>query len=313
MNRHSGLAYQSAGVATATDALQIVKDYISLMKPGVLSLLLVSTLCPMVLAAKGDVTFAMLFFALLGGSLISGSASAINCIWDRDIDRIMERTKKRPIPAGRVTPVAAFVFSMFLGAGGLIVLGISLNVQSAAIALLGHFFYVFVYTIWLKRSTPQNIVIGGAAGAVPPLVGWAAVTGSLSLSAFLIFLIVFLWTPPHFWALALNKNKDYQRAGVPMLPVVEGEETTVRQMFWYAVSLVPATIALVAVDESLGWFSYVVMVGLAVVFAVKTYQLMTMWEASLEEREKKRWDVFGFSMIYLALFFLCMVIDSTVF
>ncbi|MCB0360169.1 MAG: heme o synthase, partial [Bdellovibrionales bacterium] len=228
-------------------------------KPRVMSLLLISTACPMVLAGGGSVPAISVFWALLGGALVTGSASAINCIWDRDIDAIMQRTQNRPMAAGRISTRAAAVFSFAIGFAGLLVLAVCLNVAAAATALFGHLFYVLVYTMWLKRSTPQNIVIGGAAGAVPPLVGWVAVSGSLDLTAALIFFVVFLWTPPHFWALALNKNEDYQRAGVPMLPVVAGAEATHTQMLVYALALIPVSVLLVLSNPLLGWFSMVVL------------------------------------------------------
>jgi len=166
--------------------------------------------------------------------------------------------------------------------------------------------------MWLKRSTPQNIVIGGAAGAIPPLVGWVAVTGGFDFTAILLFLIVFLWTPPHFWALALNKNEDYRRAKIPMLPVVSGEQATHLQMLLYALSLIPVSIWLVFSDPLLGWFSFITLTLLGLIFSWKVYQLKNLVGADTETKTKKAWDVFGFSLIYLALFFFCLVVDATV-
>ena len=294
----------------AAPSVATIKDYIELTKPRIMVLLLISTVCPMILASGGQMQYQLMFAAVLGGALISGSASAINCVWDRDIDRLMERTKRRPLPAGRVSVVPAVIFSLVIGVVGLLVLALMANPLAAAIALFGHLFYVFVYSMWLKRSTPQNIVIGGAAGAVPPVVGWVAVTGEINLTAVLMFLLVFLWTPPHFWALALNKNDDYQRANVPMLPVVAGEKVTHLHMLCYALSLIPVSILLVLSDPRLGWFSLLCMVALGLTFTYKIFQLKQLPATATEEKAKKAWDVFGFSLIYLALFFVCQVVDS---
>lgn len=293
-------------------ATQVVKDLWSLTKPGVLVLLLISTICPMVLAAGGLPDWKLVIATFIGGWLVSGSASAINCVWEKDTDKLMLRTKNRPIPAGRISPTLGVVFALTIGFIGLLLLAAVVNPLAATISLLGHLFYVFVYTMWLKPTTAQNIVIGGAAGAVPPMVGWAAVTGTVDLTSILLFLLVFLWTPPHFWALALNKNEDYRRAGIPMLPVVAGERVTHTQMLCYAVSLLPVSTLLVFSNPRLGWFSLLILSALGAVFVFKTYQLRQLGGASKEIREKKAWDVFGFSLIYLALFFICLVLDATV-
>jgi protoheme IX farnesyltransferase len=291
-------------------SVQSMTDFISLTKPKVMVLLLISTACPMVLAADGRPVLLTLLLTVLGGALISGSASALNCVWDRDIDRLMKRTATRPLAAGRLTPLAAVIFSFIIGLLGLVLLAVFVNPLAATVALFGHLFYVLVYTMWLKRTTPQNIVIGGAAGAVPPVVGWVAVTGSIDLTAVLMFLLVFLWTPPHFWALALNKNDDYQRAGVPMLPVVAGERATHAQMIVYAVLLLPVSILMVISDPRLSWFSMVSMIALSVIFIIKNLQLKFVAENEPRQKEKKAWDVFGFSLIYLSLFFAVIVVDS---
>lgn len=298
------------GPWSALELRAVVADFISLTKPGIIVLLLISTCCPMVIASRGAVPMDRVFWALVGGALMSGSASALNCIWDRDIDAIMLRTRNRPMAAGRLPLFAALLFSAALGAIGLVVLSHFLNPLSAAISLAGHLFYVFVYTIWLKRRTPQNIVIGGAAGAVPPLVGWAAITGSVNIDAVLMFLVVFLWTPPHFWALALNKNEDYRRANVPMLPVVAGERATYVQMAIYAVLLIPTSLLLVWTNEDLGVFSFVTLLLLGLVFLAKIVKLMRLKQPTLEVKTKAAWDVFSFSLLYLALFFVCLVVDS---
>ncbi len=315
-NRIEALSANGADLSWFESTLESYKqkcaDFISLTKPGVMTLLLISTGCPMLLAAGGTLSWKIALSAIFGGALVSGSASAINCIWDRDIDAIMSRTKNRPLAAGRLSPVSALLFSLVLGLVGLAVLGYQLNPLAAGVALFGHFFYVFVYTMWLKRTTPQNIVIGGAAGAVPPIVGWVAVTGSIDLTALLLFLVVFLWTPPHFWALALNKNNDYQRAGVPMLPVVAGEKVTLNQMYWYSLSLIPVIGLLTVVNAELGWFFGVVMTGVNVIFSYLIYDLRSLPATMTEQKTEKAWRVFNFSLIHLTLFFVCLVIDSTV-
>ena len=294
--------------------MQLMADFISLTKPRILILLLISTCCPMVLAMQGTIQYEVMFWALISGALISGSASAVNCIYDRDIDVIMERTKQRPIPAGRLSVISSTVFALLIGFLGLFLMARFINPQAATVALFGHFFYVLIYTMWLKRSTPQNIVIGGAAGAVPPVVGWVAVTGEINLTAVLLFALVFLWTPPHFWALALNKNTDYQRAGIPMLPVVMGPEVTHLQMLVYSIALIPTTILLVMSDPQLGIFSMVLFLLLGGCFTFKIWQLKTMpLDTPLEHREKKAWDIFGFSLIYLACAFFTLVFDSVFF
>jgi heme o synthase len=295
---------------TVDRALGVARDYLSLIKPKILVLLLISTLCPMVLASGGEVSLLALFWALIGGALVSGSASAINCVWDGDIDAIMERTKDRPVPARRIQPASAMLFATLLGIAGLGILLHFLNPMAAVIALCGHLFYVVIYTMWLKRLTPQNIVIGGAAGAFPPVVGWVAVTGTLDWTALYLFLVVFFWTPPHFWALALNKNEDYRRANVPMMPVVRGERTTHLQMLFYSLLLVPVTLLLVIGEKHLGMFSMAVLLGLGLVFAWKNFELVRLEHAPLEKRTEKAWDVFGFSLVYLALFFVCLVVDA---
>jgi len=291
-------------------AVACAGDLFQTTKPRILSLLLISTACPMVLAAGGALEFQLLLAALIGGALVSASASVINCIWDRDIDALMTRTKNRPLAAGRLSPDVAFIFALFLGLSGLFVLSTWTTSTAAATALFGHFFYVVVYTIWLKRTTSQNIVIGGAAGAVPPIVGWAAVTGEITATALLLFLIIFLWTPPHFWALALNKSKDYARAGVPMLPVVASRRETKVQMRYYALSLLPVSVLLVLSNEYLGVFSLGLLLILGLIFCFKIFKLERVEENSKAE-ERAAWEVFGFSLIYLSLFFATLVIDSS--
>src|SRR5437762_8898020 len=222
----------------AQPSLAGVEDYVALLKPRVMSLVVFTALVGL-LVAPGHVHPVVGFTALLCIAIGAGASGALNMWYDADIDAIMKRTLRRPIPAGRILPGEALAFGSTLAAGSVLVLGILVNWLAAALLAFTIFFYVFIYTMWLKRSTPQNIVIGGAAGAFPPVVGWAAVTGDVSLAPVLMFLIIFLWTPPHFWALGLLKSDDYARAGVPMLPVVAGPDATRKQILIYSVILAP--------------------------------------------------------------------------
>src|SRR5436305_1776987 len=231
---------ESAVVAQRPAVFGALRDYATLTKPKVQSLLLLTTITTMYVA--GDPSIGLVFLTCLGGALSAGGAGAINHAVDRDIDRIMARTADRPVASGRISPRAAIAFGTLLGCASFTLLALTVNPLAAALSISGLFGYVFVYTLWLKRSTPQNIVIGGAAGAVPPLVAWAAVTGGLSGTALFLFAIVFFWTPPHFWALALLIRDQYAAAKVPMLPVVRGERTTTRQIVLYSLLLVGLTL-----------------------------------------------------------------------
>ncbi|HXH83819.1 MAG TPA: heme o synthase [Candidatus Tectomicrobia bacterium] len=239
------LVAPARGLAAA-GFLAHVRDYVALTKPRIISLLLVTTVATMVVAAPDGLPLATVLWTMLGGYLAAGGAGAINHYLDRERDARMARTQARPLVAGRIEPLHGLVFGIALGALAFVQLAMTVNLLSAALAMAGLLGYVFVYTMWLKPLTPQNIVIGGAAGAVPPLVGWAAATGGLALDALYPFAIVFLWTPPHFWALSLLIKDDYARTGVPMLPVVRGEEVTRRQIVLYTVVLVAFTLAPVA-------------------------------------------------------------------
>jgi len=239
------LVRPARGPAVAA-GLAHVRDYIALTKPRIISLLLLTTVATMVVAAPDSLELSTVLWTMLGGYLAAGGAGAINHYLDRERDARMARTMARPLVAGRIEPLHGLEFGIALGALAFVQLAVTVNLLSAALALAGLLGYVFVYTMWLKPLTPQNIVIGGAAGAVPPLVGWAAATGGLALDAFYPFGIVFLWTPPHFWALSLLIKDDYARTGVPMLPVVRGEEVTRRQIVLYAALLVAFTLAPVA-------------------------------------------------------------------
>jgi protoheme IX farnesyltransferase len=281
-----------------------VADYVALTKPGIMTLLLTTTLCAMLIAARGIPPFWLVAVTMLGGVLAAGGANALNCFIDRDIDAQMARTRHRAIAAGRVSPDAALAFGLTLSIASVLVLGVIVNWTAAALALAGNLFYVFVYTKWLKRSTPYNIVIGGAAGAAPPLVGWAAVTGDLAPLAWGLFAIIFAWTPPHFWALALLKQGDYTRASVPMLPVVSGEAETRRQIVIYTVGLALLCVALTPLG--LGWIYLTVALilnGIFVWFAIRLY---------FRPSKRVARQMFFFSLWYLALLFAAAVIDRIV-
>src|SRR6476661_2274420 len=279
------------------------RDYVTLTKPRIMSLLLLTGICGMFVGAQGVPPLGDLAALVVGLALACGGASALNHVLDRDIDSLMgERTKARPVTSGRVPVSYALEFGLALSALSFVLLAGTLNVLTATLALVGNLFYVLVYTRWLKRTTPQNIVIGGAAGAVPPLVGWAAATGNLTLPALLLFLLVFLWTPPHFWALALLIRRDYEAARIPMLPVVRGERETTRQILLYAVVLVTATVFPV-VWGPLG-FLYL---GAALLLGGAF-----LWLALALRREttpRRAALLFHFSLLYLALLFAAMAVD----
>ena len=283
----------------------LLRDMVMLTKPRIISLLLVTTVAPMFVA--GNPTWVSVLVVLIGGYLMAGGANAVNMYLDRDIDTQMSRTRLRPIPAGRMGARAVLAFGIALATAATYILARFTNVLTAVLALAGFYFYVFVYTRWLKRTTPQNIVIGGAAGAFPPLVGWAAMTGTIDLTAVYLFLIVFYWTPPHFWALALLKQRDYGRAGVPMAPLVWGERETMRQMLWYNVIL----IALTLLPFTFGAFGLIYLAAALVLGAALLIGVVRVIKTP--EWTTPAWQVYKFSLLYLALLFLAMVIDRKVF
>jgi protoheme IX farnesyltransferase len=290
------------GVAmTGERADSLMRDLVMLTKPRIISLLLVTTIAPMFVA--GSPSLALVLVVAIGGYLMAGGANAVNMYLDRDIDDRMARTRLRPLPSGRMTPRAVLAFGVALSTAATALFAWRVNVLSAALALAGFYFYVFIYTRWLKRRTPQNIVIGGAAGAFPPLVGWAAATGRLELTAIYLFLIVFYWTPPHFWALALLKQHDYGRAGVPMAPLIWGERETMMNMIWYTLILIPVTLLPVA----FGAFGAVYAVSAVVLGAILL--LGTLRIASRAEWVPLAWRVYKYSLLYLALLFAAMVVD----
>ncbi|HZP27136.1 MAG TPA: heme o synthase, partial [Dehalococcoidia bacterium] len=246
--------------------------YFRLTKPRIIELLLITTVPAMVLAERGWPSTWLVFVTLLGGSLTAGGANAMNCYFDRDIDGVMSRTKGRPVPAGEIEPEKAAVFGLVLGALGFVLLLTFVNLLAASLTIGAFAFYVVVYTMLLKRTTPLNIVIGGAAGAVPPLVGWAAVTGHVQAPALVLFLIVVVWTPPHFWALSLNVAADYERAGIPMLPVVAGRRETEMQILLHSIALV-ATSLLLFVSDAIGPIYLVSALMLGAIFIAYAYRL----------------------------------------
>jgi protoheme IX farnesyltransferase len=284
-----------------TGVRALVRDFVALTKPRIISLLLVTTIAPMFVAGRPSWDLVLVVF--IGGYLMAGGANAVNMYLDRDIDDRMSRTRLRPIPSGRMQPREVLAFGLLLATAATFLLARFANVLTAALALLGFYAYVFLYTQWLKRSTPQNIVIGGAAGAVPPLVGWAAVTGRIDLMAIYLFVIIFYWTPPHFWALALNKQRDYGRAGVPMAPLVWGEVETKRQMQWYTVIL----IALTLLPWTMGALGGVYVVSAVVLNAIL---LRGVWRVvRANDFVAPAWSVYKYSLLYLALLFTAMAVD----
>ena len=286
---------------------ELVSDMVALTKPAIMSLLLLTAVGAMFLAARGVPPFSLLAATIVGGAAASGGASALNHYFDRDIDEVMRRTRRRPLPSHRVPDEWAVGLGIVLNIIAFAVLALFANVLAAALAIAGTLFYILVYTLWLKRSTVQNILIGGAAGAIPPLVGWAAVTGSLDLEAWLLFAIIFFWTPAHFWALALLISDDYRRAGIPMLPVVRGEEATTWGIFTYALSLVPLSL-LLFLGGGLGPLYLVVAVGLGLVFVGWAVRLIRV--AAARRRAVAR-GLYVYSLLYLALLFVVIMVDSS--
>jgi heme o synthase len=297
----TGLA-PAAGLGREREAS--LSDYWQLLKPRIMLLIVITTIGSLALAANGWPGTALVIWTVLGMAFVSGGSSAVNHWYDRDIDALMQRTSARPVASGRVAPSAALALGVVLAVAGIAGLAVEVNWLAAFWALAGFVCYVFVYTVWLKRRTPQNIVIGGAAGAVPPLVAWAAVTGSVSATAVALFAIIFLWTPPHFWAVALLLDEDYARAGVPMLPTVRGAQATARQMLVYTLLLTVASFVPVALG-TLGWFYAVV----AAVLGARFIWLAVLLLRTPDDRPAAR-RMFLYSLLYLALLFAAMGIDS---
>ncbi len=294
---------QAAVVRPELGLRALAGAYLSLTKPRIVVLLLVTTVPAMIVAQGGLPSLWLVLVTLVGGSLAAAGANAINCYVDRDIDGIMSRTRDRPLPAGSLEPERALLFGISLGVVAFIVLTLGANLLSALLAMAALAFYVFVYTLWLKRSSTQNVVIGGAAGAMPPLVGWAAVTGGLGWPALVLFVIIFLWTPPHFWALALRYRSDYAKAGVPMLPVVRGVAETKRQILLYSVLLVASSLLLVPVAD-MGMLYLGAAVALGAGFIVLAVRL---WR---QERPQASKALFLYSLLYLGLLFAAIGLDQ---
>ncbi len=284
--------------------LQVIQSYYQLTKPRIILLLLITTAAGALVASRGEVDAQLLLATLVGGAMASGSANTINCYYDRDIDYIMERTRWRPLPSGRVQPRNALIFAGVLAIAAFALIATVANLLAAGLAMSGIVFYVLIYTHWLKRHSTQNIVIGGAAGAIPPLVGWAAVTGDLSWAPWLIFLIIFLWTPPHFWALALMIRDDYESVGVPMLPVVEGDEETARQIWIYSLLLLPTSLLLVYPLGTNGVFYGAIALYLGAQLLVRAWRLLQQPSDRVVAK-----SLFKFSILYLMLLSAAMVID----
>jgi len=285
--------------------VSVVADYYELAKPRIIVLLLITTLAAMLMAERGLPPLAITFWTLLGGALAAGSAGALNCVFDADIDAIMRRTMMRPIPQGRISTRNATVYAVILGVLAFAILYLLVNPLAAWLSLAGNVFYVAIYTMWLKRATPLNIVIGGAAGAVPPLVGWAAVTGHIGGPALGLFALIFLWTPPHFWALALMTETDYGKAGVPMMPNVAGAERTKREIIYYTLLLVAASVLLYPLHVMGALYT----AAAVVLGAIFLYDTLRTWKDP-----GKLWArrTFQFSLVYLALMCLVMVIDRII-
>ncbi|MGI8774927.1 MAG: heme o synthase [Actinomycetota bacterium] len=279
--------------------------YILLTKPRIIELLLITTVPPMFVAAQGVPSGWLILWTLFGGALSAGGAGAINCYFDRDIDEMMTRTRKRPLPQHKVAPANAVIFGTILGAISFGLMWFTVNPLSSVLTLLAMLFYVFVYTIGMKRRTPQNIVIGGAAGAMPAMVGWTAVTGRVELPALALFAIVFYWTPPHFWALSLRYEKEYRAAGVPMMPVVYGRDETAKHILLYSFLLFAMCLVFFSVAQ----------MGLVYLGSALVLNALFIWHAvRLYKKPQPRiaWGLFRFSIYYLAVLFIAMAVDQAI-
>ena len=304
----AGNATRDAGRRERHGSLRLLSDYLTLTKPPIISLLLITAIGGMFLASRhqggsGIPDLLTLLLVCVGGALGAGGANAINHYMDQDIDSLMSRTAQRPVPGLRVRPMAALAFGIALNIAAFAVLAYWVNLLAAVFTLTATLFYVLVYTGWLKRSTPHNIVIGGAAGSIPPVVGWVAVTGTFDLPALYLFAIVFFWTPPHFWALSLLIKNDYERAGVPMLPVVAGEEKTVGSIFMYSLVLVALTLVFAATGAvGLVYLAVAVVLGAAFIWAA--------WRLKQQIERPKARNLYLYSLLYLALLFGAMMADG---
>jgi protoheme IX farnesyltransferase len=280
----------------------LLKDYISLTKPGVITLLIFTTITSMYITPNGTPDLMLVLWTSIGGWLMASGSHSLNCYFDKDVDINMGRTARRPIPSGRIPAWHALVLGIVLGVIAFAILVIQVNMLAALLSLAGLLYYVFIYTLWLKRTSWNNIVIGGGAGAFPPLVGWAAMTGSVSWGALLLWLIIFYWTPPHFWALAIIRAKDYARAGVPMLPVVAGEKETRRQILLYSIQMLVLTLLPTAVGM-LGLPYFIIAVVLGSIFLFYAIKMQKDYATNVT------WGLYKYSLLYLALLFAAMVLD----
>ncbi|HEY6796054.1 MAG TPA: heme o synthase [Kineosporiaceae bacterium] len=286
--------------------MRSARAYLSLTKPRVIELLLVTTVPTMILAQGGMPSWSLVLATLVGGSLAAGSANALNCVYDRDIDVVMRRTENRPLVTGEIAPVRGLVFGIALGVVAVVLLALAVNVLSAGLALAAILFYVLVYTMWLKRRTPQNIVWGGAAGCMPVLIGWSAVTGGLSWAPVVLFGVIFLWTPPHYWPLSMRYRDDYDRAGVPMLGVVAGPVTVARKVVFYAWAMVGCSILLWPVARTgLVYVSVALFAGGA--FLLEAYRLLGRARSADPVLAPMR--LFHLSITYLTLLFVAVAVD----
>jgi protoheme IX farnesyltransferase len=299
-------------IAPATDAPALVTggngavgDFWALLKPRVMSLVVFTAICGLILA-PGSIHPWSAFIAIVCIAVGAGAAGALNMYYDADIDAQMQRTAKRPIPRGRITPGEAMSFGLALAVGSVVILGLSVNWTAAAFLAFTIMFYVVIYTMWLKRSTPQNIVIGGAAGAFPPMIAWTAVTGSVDLASLSLFLVIFFWTPPHFWALALYRMGDYETAGVPMLPNVAGEDTTRAQIWGYSLAMLPVA-ALPVLFGISGIVYGVLAAGLSLQFVWHAWQVYTTRQGAAAARAPR--NLFRYSIFYLFAMFSAMLLD----
>lgn len=292
--------------ATASNGSGSVGDFVALMKPRVMSLVLFTALVGLV-AAPGYIHPVIAFAALLCTAVGAGASGALNMWYDADIDAVMQRTAGRPIPRGRISADEALTFGTILAVGSTVSMGLMVNWVAGALLALTIGFYLFIYTMWLKRRTPQNIVIGGAAGAFPPMIGWAAVTGSISLESIVLFLIIFVWTPPHFWALALNRTGDYRRAGVPMLPITAGADSTRRHILGYSLLLAP--VGLIPAFIGLGGTLYAVTATIAgIIFVGLAWRVYVRRDG--REAEQAARQLFSFSILYLFVLYAVLLVEK---
>ncbi len=287
-------------------AMTLVGDFIALTKPRVMSLLLVSAIAGAFLGVGSSPTLEILVAVIVGGALASGGAASLNMAYESELDRRMGRTKNRPVAEGRISPITAVVFGLVLNIGSFLILALMTNVLAAGLAIVGTVLYFVLYTVVLKRTTTQNIVLGGSAGAIPPLVGYAAATGTVDLAAWYLFVIVFFWTPPHFWALAIMIKDDYAKAEIPMLPVVRGVEHTSVQIMLYTVILSALTILFGVVSDALGWIYMIGAATLCVAFFWYAYKLTKEPDRPAATR------LYKYSLLFLALFFVLVMVDSVI-